>query len=100
MALRGARRDLMRRHEAPLDPVGAPVTDPSGGVAVAMSVRQALRQLSPRQRAAVVLRYYADLRLEEIAKAMGCKTGTVKATLHAAREALQVTLEEGDDDEP
>jgi RNA polymerase sigma-70 factor (sigma-E family) len=39
---------------------------------------RALAQLSPRQRATVVLRYYQDLSEHEAAAALGCSVGTVK----------------------
>ncbi|WP_432573023.1 SigE family RNA polymerase sigma factor [Kineococcus sp. SYSU DK005] len=38
----------------------------------------ALRQLSPRQRAVLVLRYYEDFTEAQIADALNCSTGTVK----------------------
>jgi RNA polymerase sigma-70 factor (ECF subfamily) len=41
---------------------------------------------------AVVLRFYADLPVKEIAKAMQCREGTVKATLHAALGRLRTLL--------
>ncbi len=43
----------------------------------------ALRGLSPRQRAVVVLRYFDDLTEAETAAALGCSVGTVKT--HASR---------------
>ena len=42
-------------------------------------LRRALREVPPRQRAAVVLRYYDDLSEAETAAAMGCSIGTVKS---------------------
>jgi RNA polymerase sigma-70 factor, ECF subfamily len=72
-------------------------SDPSGGVTTALSVREAITTLPPRQREAVVLRYLADLSLADVAEAMGCALGTVKATLHQALGSLRVELEEDDD---
>lgn len=39
----------------------------------------ALDQLSPRQKTALVLRFYADMTEKEIAQAMGVRPGTVKS---------------------
>ncbi|MEY9859378.1 RNA polymerase sigma-70 factor (sigma-E family) [Catenulispora sp. GAS73] len=41
-------------------------------------LRQALATLTPRQRVAVVLRYYSELSEADAARAMGCSVGTVK----------------------
>jgi RNA polymerase sigma-70 factor (ECF subfamily) len=71
--------------------------DPSGSVATAVSVRDAIATLPARQRQAVVLRYLADLQLADVAEAMGCAVGTVKATLHQALRSLRVELEEDED---
>lgn len=54
-------------------------------------VGRALASLTPRQRAAVILRYYEDLSEAEIADRMGVRAGTVKALLHQARERLRLT---------
>lgn len=52
----------------------------------------ALRQLSPNQRAAVVLRYEADLPVGEIASRMGLSPPTVRVHLHRARSRLRELL--------
>ena len=53
-----------------------------------------IARLPERQRVALVLRYLVDLPVADVALAMGCATGTVKSTLHAALERLGVELQE------
>jgi RNA polymerase sigma factor (sigma-70 family) len=45
--------------------------------------------LPPRQRAAVVLRYYHDLTEVQTAELMGCSVGTVKSQVFAALGTLR-----------
>jgi RNA polymerase sigma factor (sigma-70 family) len=68
----------------------AKTTELADDVVGALDLEAALSRLAPRQRAAVVLRYLADLTVPEVAKAMGCADGTVKSTLHSALERLRV----------
>jgi RNA polymerase sigma-70 factor (sigma-E family) len=49
------------------------------GVEMRDAVSAALDVLPPRQRAVVVLRYFADLSEAQTAAAMGCAVGTVKS---------------------
>lgn len=51
----------------------------------ALVVMDAVGGLPPRQREAVILRYYEDLPEAEIAKLLGCSVGTVKSQLAKAR---------------
>ena len=53
----------------------------------------ALAQLPARQRAAVVLRYYADLPDADIAAALRCRPGTVRSLIHRALSDLRRTIE-------
>ena len=53
----------------------------------------AVRRLPNRQAQAVALRYADDLSVADIALVMGCAEGTVKAHLHAARQALVSLLQ-------
>lgn len=53
-----------------------------------------VQQLPPRQRAAVVLRYLADLKEKDIAAVMNISAGTVASTLAAARARLAGWLDE------
>jgi RNA polymerase sigma-70 factor (sigma-E family) len=62
-------------------------------------VWEAVRRLPPRQRAAVVLRYYLDLSEREVAETLRCSPGTVKSQLAKARASLGRRLkEEGEGD--
>ena len=77
-----------------LDGSAEPLPDIATGAADAVSLRGALDALTDRQRTAIVLRYLADLPVVEIAHAMGCAEGTVKATLHQSLAKLRVELAE------
>jgi RNA polymerase sigma-70 factor (sigma-E family) len=52
----------------------------------------ALQQLPPRQRVAIVLRYYEDLTEAQTAAAMGCAVGTVKSQVAQAIKKLRREL--------
>jgi RNA polymerase sigma-70 factor (sigma-E family) len=58
---------------------------PSAESADRIALFEALRSLSPRQRAVIVLRYFDDLTEADTAEALGISVGTVKSH---AREAL------------
>ena len=70
------------------------IADFADGQAFAAPVRQALQALPQRQRAAVVLRYCADLPEAEVADLLGCSVGTVKTHTHRGLRALRENLEE------
>jgi RNA polymerase sigma factor (sigma-70 family) len=53
----------------------------------------ALRSLPPRQREALVLRYYGDLSEAQIALAMGISRGAVKSHTARAIASLRAVLE-------
>jgi len=57
-----------------------------------VDLERALVLLTVRQRLAVSLYYYLDLPISDVATAMGCQQGTVKATLAAARDRLRTIL--------
>lgn len=61
-----------------------------------MDVWSALADLSPRQRAVVVLRYYEDLTEEQIADVVGCSRGSVKTHTSRAMKALAGLLADHD----
>jgi len=57
-----------------------------------MDLQAAVAALPPRQRAALVLRYYCDLNIDQTAAALGCSTGTVKSQTAKALTALRGRL--------
>jgi RNA polymerase sigma factor (sigma-70 family) len=59
----------------------------------AVDLERAVRSLPARQRAVVVLFYFGELRVNEVADAMGISAGAVKAHLHQARASLHAALE-------
>jgi RNA polymerase sigma factor (sigma-70 family) len=59
-----------------------------------LTLRTAIESLPPRQRAAIVLRYYADLSVVDTADAMSCAPGTVKSLCSQAIATLRQRLEE------
>ncbi|MGW6919485.1 SigE family RNA polymerase sigma factor [Kitasatospora sp. NPDC054939] len=78
-----------RRSAAEPDDRVGPVVDLDASV----DLRQALAELPPRQRAAVVLRYYCDLSVEQTAEAMDCSTGNVKSQSSRGLAALRRILD-------
>jgi RNA polymerase sigma factor (sigma-70 family) len=88
------RRLVERRAKASLavDDVDAPDHGTQSSDRVAL--KSALLQLPPRQRAAVVLRYFEDLPEAAIAAAMGTSIGTTKAHLSRGLATLRRVLED------
>jgi RNA polymerase sigma-70 factor (ECF subfamily) len=92
-ALREARRAGRRRaaERAGHDPP-PPLHDPRPPGPLAL-----LEDLPPRQRAALTLRYVHDLSDAEIARALRCRTGTVRSLLSRGREAVRIAINEAED---
>lgn len=67
---------------------GAPGDVTTGEIVPEME--RALTELTPRQRAAVILRYYEDLSEAAIAERMGVRPGTIKALLSQGRDRLRL----------
>ena len=94
LAVSWRRRERRRSPEAVPD-VAAPQGDvPDAGL------MEAMRALTPAQRAAIVLRYFADLSVEDTASALRKKPGTVRAlTSQGFTRLREFLVEEGADDE-
>jgi RNA polymerase sigma-70 factor (sigma-E family) len=78
------RRALARRHPQP---------GPESYELEAQELSDALAQLPPRQRAALVLRYWGDLPEADIADAIGVKRSTVASLLRRAHAQLKETID-------
>ena len=74
-------------------PIGAPEDD-TETVENRQVLREALSQLSPEHREVVVLRYFADLSVAEVAHSTGVREGTVKSRLHRALRHMRELLEQ------
>ncbi|MER5689692.1 sigma-70 family RNA polymerase sigma factor [Streptomyces sp. NPDC002205] len=59
---------------------------------LALAVAEGLEDLPVAQRQVLVLRFYADLSVPQIAEALGIPEGTVKSRLHAATRAIRERL--------
>jgi RNA polymerase sigma-70 factor (sigma-E family) len=81
--MRRRRLEWRNRHRAP-PPIQAPEFD---------DMWLALESTTPRQRAALVLRYYDDLTVDQIAEAMQTRPGTVKSLIHRGLKNLEKVLE-------
>jgi len=88
------------RHQMVVEkhPEQAPLDMPSAEHSALVSLDRAavvtaLQGLTPRQREAIVLRYYADLSEAEIATAMGISRGAVKSHTARGMAALRAALE-------
>jgi RNA polymerase sigma-70 factor (sigma-E family) len=90
------RRVAVRRKYAARERQVEPSTSFGGDqIADADVLQRALLVLPPRQRAVVVLRIVDDLSEQDVARALGCSVGTVKANLSRGLDRLRDVLREG-----
>lgn len=84
-------RSLWRRYEISRDVLPEP-----GGIAPSpedrLSLVAAIAELSPRQRAVVVCRFWGGLSVIETATRLGCSAGAVTSHMHRALAALRAKL--------
>jgi RNA polymerase sigma-70 factor (sigma-E family) len=88
----GTRRRARWNRTAPLLPGTEPTADHADQVLTRDVLLTALNDLSPRQRACVVLRYYQDLPVAEVAATLGIGEGTAKRYLSEAMTRLAARL--------
>ena len=89
--LRTARRRVI---EVDLTELDHPrVGDSSLALVDRDALEHAFRRLDPVQRSLIVMYYYLDLPLAEVAEALGLPVGTAKSRLFRARETLRAALD-------
>lgn len=92
---RGRRTTLWnRRLPALFSPLR--LRDPADDVAMRDQVDRGLRRLSNRQRAAIVLRYYADLDFAEIGQVLGCPATSARSLTARGLSRMRVNLNTDD----
>ena len=91
VAAKERRRSHVEQHVAPApDTVGTP--DAASGVAEREWVLSELDRLDTDRRAVLVLHYYLDLPLSEVAEILGIPYGTVTSRLHRGLEAMRRSI--------
>jgi RNA polymerase sigma-70 factor (ECF subfamily) len=96
--LRAKRRNpLSLDLESPTQAAAARFASPDQVEAIVRrdALGSALRTLTPEHREVVILRFYFDLTIEQIAARTGAGAGTVKSRLHYALRYLRSALEPG-----
>lgn len=93
-----ACNDEMRRQRRPrthlqLLEFDTPVPDPALSVADRDQLERGFERLSADHRSVVILQYYLDYSLSEIASVLDVPVGTVRSRLHYAKRALRSALE-------
>jgi RNA polymerase sigma-70 factor, ECF subfamily len=91
IAVRTALDAIRWRRPDQLEPrldVGRPNPD----IDAELTVSEALQALPPNQRIVVVLYYWRDMAVQDIAEVLKCEVGTVKSRLSRGRDLLAATL--------
>jgi RNA polymerase sigma-70 factor (sigma-E family) len=87
------RRRSARPQEFFTDPPERGAGDPANDLVLRDALMSALRDLTRRQRAVLVLRFFDDLTEAETAAALGITTGTVKSTTSRSLDRLRAIAE-------
>ena len=84
---------LISSSEAPSNHPGG--NDPFfNGDQIQLKLQQAIRKLPPKQRAVFNLKYFEELKYEEIAEILGGTVGSLKASYHHAHTKIEQYLKE------
>lgn len=94
--LDAGRRTTRWRRIAHLTATPDRLDSPDAATAAELDLERQLGRLAPRERACVVLRYYEDLKVDDIAAELAISSGAVKRYLSDALGKLALTVK-GDD---
>jgi RNA polymerase sigma-70 factor (ECF subfamily) len=89
LAARRKRRDVR-----PIDDVAIAVADSTGPLATRIALAAAVDRLPVEMRAAVVLHYFADLSVEDVARALNKSPNTIKSQLRVGLAQLRAAWDE------
>lgn len=91
-----ACRDRLRRRQlvrfVPLDGVSREAVDPFASVLASDEILRPIARLPVEERAIVVLHYWADLPLDDVAARLAIPVGTCKSRLHRALERMRAEI--------
>jgi RNA polymerase sigma-70 factor (ECF subfamily) len=95
--LRGRRHTILSLDDPTFSTEGSwlrVAADPAEAFGRRQAMASALRALRPERLEVVVLRFYVDLTIDQIAERTGARAGTVKSRLHYALRELRGSLGE------
>lgn len=90
--LDGGRRLTRWRRIAPLEYVPDVEESTAPSTETRLDLQDELRKLTPRERACLVLRYYDDLKVDDIAETLGISSGAVKRYLSDGLAKMAIAL--------
>jgi RNA polymerase sigma-70 factor (sigma-E family) len=90
--LDGGRRRTRWRRVAPLEYVPEQRESDAPASDARLDLHAELGKLTPRERACLVLRYYDDLKVDDIASTLGLSSGTVKRYLSDGLAKMAIAL--------
>jgi RNA polymerase sigma-70 factor (sigma-E family) len=90
------RGKVERRYVAGLK-AARPTQSVEPDLTIRASLRDALLRLPDRQRAAIVLRYYADMSEAQASELLRCRPGTVKSLVSRGLESLRSVIDHEDE---
>lgn len=87
---------LRRRRDIEPADESIPAPDDAGGRADSLALYDAVAALPPKLKTIVILRFFEDMKLTEVAQAAGCTLSTAKSRLYKALALLRVELDDGE----